>query len=151
MYVAAFADEILDTANEYLPSGVRPALILSVKGGKSIRYALEPKTVISVNDGDKVAKADILAKIPKAVTKSKDITGGLPRVSELFEARKPKNAAVIAEIDGTVRFDKSMHSKERIVIEGEDGGSVEYLISKSRNVLLWLVRRQVPLLFRFLL
>lgn len=136
------ADEQIDEAtgksslviNEYLPSGVRPALILSVKGGKSIRYALEPKTVISVNDGDKVAKADILAKIPKAVTKSKDITGGLPRVSELFEARKPKNAAVIAEIDGTVRFDKSMHSKERIVIEGEDGGSVEYLISKSRNI-----------------
>ena len=136
------ADEQVDEAtgksslviNEYLHSGVRPALIVVGKGNKSSRYLLEPKTVINVNDGDKVAKADILAKIPKAATKSKDITGGLPRVSELFEARKPKNVAIIAEIDGVVRFDKSMHSKERIVIEGEDGGNVEYLINKSRNI-----------------
>ncbi|TEY12589.1 hypothetical protein ELQ27_23475, partial [Campylobacter sp. CH185] len=83
------------------------------KGDKAVRYQLEPKTVIFVHDGDKIAQADILAKTPKAAAKSKDITGGLPRVSELFEARKPKNAAVIAEIDGVVRFDKPLRSKER--------------------------------------
>ena len=112
------ADEQIDEAtgkrslviNEYLPSGVRPTLIIAGKGDKAVRYQLEPKTVIFVHDGDKISQADILAKTPKAAAKSKDITGGLPRVSELFEARKPKNAAVIAEIDGVVRFDKPLRS-----------------------------------------
>ncbi|WP_297193964.1 DNA-directed RNA polymerase subunit beta' [uncultured Campylobacter sp.] len=136
------ADEQMDEAtgksslviNEYIPGGARPALVLATKGGKVLRYLLEPKTVIFVNDGDKVKKADILAKTPKAATKSKDITGGLPRVSELFEARKPKNAAVIAEIDGTIRFDKPLRSKERIVIESEDGNKSEYLIDSSKRI-----------------
>ncbi|AQW84948.1 DNA-directed RNA polymerase subunit beta' [Campylobacter pinnipediorum] len=120
--------------NEYLPSGVKPAIIVATKNGGLIRYQLDPKTAIFVSDGASVAQADILAKTPKAVAKSKDITGGLPRVSELFEARRPKNTAVVAEIDGVVRFDKPLRSKERIIIEAEDGASAEYLIDKTRQI-----------------
>ncbi|WP_069632255.1 DNA-directed RNA polymerase subunit beta' [Campylobacter pinnipediorum] len=120
--------------NEYLPSGVKPTIIVATKNGGLIRYQLDPKTAIFVSDGASVAQADILAKTPKAVAKSKDITGGLPRVSELFEARRPKNTAVVAEIDGVVRFDKPLRSKERIIIEAEDGASAEYLIDKTRQI-----------------
>lgn len=120
--------------NEYLPSGIKPTIVISTDEGKMIRYQLEPKTAIFVADGATVAQADILAKTPKAVAKSKDITGGLPRVSELFEARRPKNTAIIAEIDGTVRFEKPLRSKERIVIHADDGATSEYLIDKTRQI-----------------
>jgi len=120
--------------NEYLPSGIKPTIVISTEDGRLIRYQLEPKTAIFVADGAKVAQADVLAKTPKAVAKSKDITGGLPRVSELFEARRPKNTAIIAEIDGVVKFDKPLRSKERIIIEAEDGATAEYLIDKTRQI-----------------
>ena len=120
--------------NEYLPQGVKPAIVVTPSKGEPIKYNLGPKTAIFTNKGDKVAMADILARTPKAAAKSKDITGGLPRVSELFEARRPKNTAIIADIDGTVRFDKALRAKERIIIEGEDGTSAEYLIDKSRQI-----------------
>lgn len=120
--------------NEYLPQGVKPAIIVTPSKGEPIKYNLGPKTAIFTSKGDQVAIADILARTPKAAAKSKDITGGLPRVSELFEARRPKNTAIIADIDGTVRFDKALRAKERIIIEGEDGTSAEYLIDKSRQI-----------------
>jgi len=120
--------------NEYLPQGVKPAIIVTPSKGEPIKYNLGPKTAIFTNKGDQVAIADILARTPKAAAKSKDITGGLPRVSELFEARRPKNTAIIADIDGTVRFDKALRAKERIIIEGEDGTSAVYLIDKSRQI-----------------
>ena len=120
--------------NEYLPQGVKPAIVVTPSKGEPIKYNLGPKTAIFTSKGDQVAIADILARTPKAAAKSKDITGGLPRVSELFEARRPKNTAIIADIDGTVRFDKALRAKERIVIEGEDGTSAEYLIDKSRQI-----------------
>ena len=120
--------------NEYLPSGIKPTIVISTDEGKIIRYQLEPKTAIFVGNDEAVKQADILAKTPKAVAKSKDITGGLPRVSELFEARRPKNTAIIAEIDGTVRFEKPLRSKERIVIEADDGATAEYLIDKTRQI-----------------
>ena len=120
--------------NEYLPSGIKPTIVISTDEGKIIRYQLEPKTAIFVGNDEAVKQADILAKTPKAVAKSKDITGGLPRVSELFEARRPKNTAIIAEIDGTVRFEKPLRSKERIVIEADDGTTAEYLIDKTRQI-----------------
>jgi len=120
--------------NEYLPQGVKPAIIVTPSKGEPIKYNLGPKTAIFTNKGDQVAIADILARTPKAAAKSKHIAGGLPRVSELFEARRPKNTAIIADIDGTVRFDKALRAKERIVIEGEDGTSAEYLIDKSRQI-----------------
>ena len=120
--------------NEYLPSGIKPTIVISTDEGKIIRYQLEPKTAIFLGNDEAVKQADILAKTPKAVAKSKDITGGLPRVSELFEARRPKNTAIIAEIDGTVRFEKPLRSKERIVIEADDGATAEYLIDKTRQI-----------------
>ena len=136
------ADEQYDEAtgqsrlviNEYLPSGIKPTIVISTDEGRMIRYQLEPKTAIFVGNDQVVQQADILAKTPKAVAKSKDITGGLPRVSELFEARRPKNTAIIAEIDGTVRFEKPLRSKERIVIEADDGATSEYLIDKNRQI-----------------
>lgn len=117
--------------NEYLPSGTKPTIIVATSNGQIIKYQLEPKTAIFVKDGAEINLADVIGRTPKAAAKSSDITGGLPRVSELFEARRPKNAAVIAEIDGTIRFGKPLRSKERIVIEAEDGTSTEYLVNKN--------------------
>ncbi|QKF64279.1 DNA-directed RNA polymerase subunit beta' [Campylobacter corcagiensis] len=136
--VAEQYDDLTGTSrlvvNEYLPQGVKPTIIVATNSGELLKYQMEPKSVIHVSDGDEVKLADILAKTPKAVAKSQDITGGLPRVSELFEARKPKNSAVIAEIDGVVRFDKPLRSKERIVIDSPDGSSAEYLIDKNLQI-----------------
>ncbi len=120
--------------NEYLPSGVKPTLIIATESGQVVKYQLESKTAVFVKDGSSVKTADILGRTPKAAAKSKDITGGLPRVSELFEARRPKNAAVIAEIDGTIRFGKPLRAKERIVIEADDGATAEYLVAKNTQI-----------------
>jgi len=120
--------------NEYLPSGVKPTLVVATEKGEIIRYQLEPKTAIFVQNGEKVEQAKILGRIPKAVAKSKDITGGLPRVSELFEARRPKNATVIAEVDGTIRFGKPLRNKERIIIDTYAGKSYEYLVDKNHQI-----------------
>ena len=121
--------------NEYTPPGYKPAIVLATQSGEIIRYSMEPKTAIFVQDGDEVKIADILAKTPKAVIKSRDITGGLPRVSELFEARRPKNPALIAEMDGVVSFGKPLRGKERIIISNENGQTSEYLVDKSRQIL----------------
>lgn len=120
--------------NEYLPQGVKPTIVIANEKKELVRYHLDPKTAIFVSAGDSVKLADILAKTPKAVAKSQDITGGLPRVSELFEARKPKNDAIVADIDGTIRFDKPLRAKERVIIESNDGSSSEYLIDKARQI-----------------
>ncbi len=117
--------------NEYLPSGTKPTIVIATQNGEIIKYQLEPKTAIFVQDGQQINLADIIGRTPKAATRSSDITGGLPRVSELFEARRPKNATVIAEIDGVVRFGKPLRSKERIIIEAEDGTTAEYLVNKN--------------------
>ncbi len=121
--------------NEYIPSGYKPAIVLATVGGEIKKYPLEPKTSILVEDGQEVKTADELAKTPKASAKSKDITGGLPRVSELFEARRPKSPALISEVSGIVRFGKPLRSKERIIIDTEDGNSKEYLVDKNRQIL----------------
>ncbi len=121
--------------NEYLPAGTKPTILLALNNGNIIKYQLDPKTNIFVSEGMEVKQGDILGRTPKAVAKSKDITGGLPRVSELFEARRPKNATLIAEIDGTIRFGKPLRSKERIIIDSNDGTSSEYLVDKNRQIL----------------
>jgi DNA-directed RNA polymerase subunit beta' len=121
--------------NEYIPAGFKPTIVLATKEGDIKRYLLEPKTSILVDSGADVCVADELAKTPKAVAKSKDITGGLPRVSELFEARRPKSPAVISEVAGTVRFGKPLRGKERIVVDTNDGGTKEYLVDKNRQIL----------------
>jgi DNA-directed RNA polymerase beta' subunit len=123
--------------NEHLTTVHKPTIVLAPKdGGDLIRYQLGPKTVISVKDGQDVDVADILAKKTKGVSKTKDITGGLPRVSELFEARKPKDQAQIAEIDGYISFGKPVRGKQKIIIENRVTGQVrEYLIDKNRQIL----------------
>ncbi len=121
--------------NDYIPTTYKPAIILATQSGEIMRYQLDPKTVLFVKDGDEVSIADVLAKTPKAAQKSKDITGGLPRVSELFEARRPKDIALIAQIDGVVSFGKSLRGKDRLIITGENGQETEQFIDKNKVVL----------------
>ncbi len=118
---------------EYLPKGYQPRILLASKE-KVYEYVLEPKTVIHVKEGDEVKQGDILAKTPKAVAKSSDITGGLPRVNELFEARRPKSPAIISEIDGYVKFGKVIRGKQRLIVEGENAIK-EYIVPPERQIL----------------
>ena len=121
--------------NEYLPAGLKPAIIITNKNGESKRYPLDPKSSIVAMEESSVYTADVIARAPKAIAKSKDITGGLPRVAELFEARKPKDPAVLAEIDGTVSFGKITRGKEKVIITSQDGRIAEYLIDKNKQIL----------------
>lgn len=103
------------------------------KGGDA-RYTMSVETILSVEPGAHVKAGDVIARLPLESAKTKDITGGLPRVAELFEARRPKDHAIIAEIDGTVRFGRDYKNKRRIVIEPNDQTlePVEYLIPKGK-------------------
>jgi hypothetical protein len=121
--------------NEYIPAAYKPAIILATDSGDLIRYALDPKSSLFVKDGEEVNIADILAKTPKAAIKSQDITGGLPRVSELFEARRPKDIALIAQIDGVVSFGKPLRGKERLIVSGDNGQITEQFIDKNKVAL----------------
>jgi len=121
--------------NEYISPEFKPAIVLATEEGTLIRYSVEPKSQIFARDGAEVKVADTLAKTPKALQKSRDITGGLPRVSELFEARKPKDVALIAEVDGVVSFGKPIRGKERIIISSENGIMKEYFVDKNLNAL----------------
>ena len=121
--------------NEYIPAAYKPAIILATESDEIIRYALDPKTILFVQDGGEVNIADILAKTPKAAIKSKDITGGLPRVSELFEARRPKDIALIAQIDGVVSFGKPLRGKERLIVAGDNGQITEQFVDKNKVAL----------------
>ena len=121
--------------NEYIPPAYKPAIILATAGGEVIRYQLDAKSILFVRDGDEVSIADILAKTPKAAIKSKDITGGLPRVSELFEARRPKDIALIAQIDGMVSFGKELRGKQRLIISGDNGQITEQFVDKNKIAL----------------
>ncbi|MBI5494201.1 MAG: DNA-directed RNA polymerase subunit beta', partial [Deltaproteobacteria bacterium] len=89
---------------------------------------------VGVNDGDDLRPGDIIAKIPRETAKTKDITGGLPRVAELFEARKPKDFAVITEIDGRVSFGKDTKGKRKVVVTPPVGEAKEYLIPKGKHI-----------------
>ncbi len=98
------------------------------------RYYLVPDSILSVKDGQKISAGDVIARLPKETTKTKDITGGLPRVAELFEARKAKDSAIIAENDGKVIFGKEVRGKQRVTIESENGDSSSYLIPKGKHI-----------------
>jgi len=117
--------------NENFSSEYKPTIVLATEEGELIRYAVGAKTAVYVQNGAKVNVADILAKMPKALQKSSDITGGLPRVSELFEARRPKASALITEMDGVVSFGKPLRGKVRIVISSENGIVKDYFVDKS--------------------
>ncbi len=98
------------------------------------RYYLVPDSILSVKDGQKISAGDVIARLPKETTKTKDITGGLPRVAELFEARKAKDSAIIAENDGSVIFGKEVRGKQRVTIEAENGETSSYLIPKGKHI-----------------
>ena len=120
----------------------KPNLVLVDKKGEPLkfsneveaRYYLPIDAVISVEAGAKVVKGDVLARTPRETSKTRDITGGLPRVAELFEARRPKDAAMIAELDGRVEFGKDYKSKRRIFIVGEDDKRIEYIIPRGKHI-----------------
>ncbi len=103
-------------------------------GDNEARYYLPVGANIIVAEGQKVEAGEIIAKIPRETTKTKDITGGLPRVAELFEARKPKDHAVISEIDGIVSFGKDTKGKRKVIIKPDVGEPKEYLIAKGKHL-----------------
>src|SRR6201999_3218223 len=105
-------------------------------GGGEARYAISPDAILSVEDGSTIRAGDVIARIPTEGAKTRDITGGLPRVAELFEARKPKEAAVLAEADGFVEFGKDYKNKRRVIVKSKNDklDPVEYLIPKGRHI-----------------
>jgi DNA-directed RNA polymerase subunit beta' len=145
-------DEMKGTTNRVVsdwrasPKGadLKPAIVIKDAKGKPIkvsrggdaRYLLAVDSILSVEPGSTVHAGDVLARIPTASAKSGDITGGLPRVAELFEARRPKDHAIIAEISGTVEFGKDYKNKQRIHIKPDDENeeSVEYLIPRGKSL-----------------
>jgi DNA-directed RNA polymerase subunit beta' len=123
---------------------LRPAMVIKGKDNKILklsrggdaRYMLAVDAIISVDPGTHVKAGDVIARIPTESAKTRDITGGLPRVAELFEARRPKESAVIAEISGTVRFGRDYKNKRRITIEpsNKEEEAKEYLIPKGKHI-----------------
>ena len=110
--------------------------VLTLANGNEARYFLSVDAILSVDDGQPVHAGDVLARIPREGSKTRDITGGLPRVAELFEARRPKDCAVLAECDGYIEFGKDYKTKRRVVIQPEDKtlDPVEYMIPKGRHI-----------------
>jgi len=113
--------------------GGETAKLLESTKGKA-RYELPVGAIIMVTEGDKVEPGDILVKIPRETTKTKDITGGLPRVAELFEVRKPKETATISEIDGVVSFGKYTKGKRKVIITPDVGDPLTYLIQRGKHL-----------------
>jgi DNA-directed RNA polymerase subunit beta' len=106
--------------------------LLDDQSGEAARYLLAVGTMLSVEDGQEVQAGDVLARVSREASKTRDITGGLPRVAELFEARIPKDNAVIAKISGRIEFVKDYKAKRKIAIVPEEGDPIEYLIPKSK-------------------
>ncbi len=150
--VDSFTDEVTGLSSTVVsdPKGrpaagkdLRPSVNLLDQKGVALKFAgteipahyiLPPGAIVSLSDGNAVGVGDVIARIPQESSKTRDITGGLPRVADLFEARKPKESAVLAEQTGTVSFGKDTKGKERLVITDEDGESTEVLIPKWRQI-----------------
>jgi len=124
--------------------GVRPQVKLLDENGQEVKIhgtdhvvtiTFQVGSLITVKDGQAVSVGEVLARIPQESAKTRDITGGLPRVAELFEARSPKDAGMLAEVTGTVSFGKDTKGKQRLVITEPDGSAHEYLISKDKHVM----------------
>ncbi|MGH8672326.1 MAG: DNA-directed RNA polymerase subunit beta', partial [Burkholderiales bacterium] len=123
--------------------GLRPQVKLLDAKGKEVKIAgtdlpvtitFQIGSIINVKDGQEVGVGEVLARIPQETSKTRDITGGLPRVAELFEARSPKDAGMLAQVTGTVSFGKDTKGKQRLVITDLDGVAHEYLIPKDKHV-----------------
>jgi len=108
--------------------------VIKKADGNEARYYLVPDSILSVKDGQEVLAGDVIARLPKETSKTKDITGGLPRVAELFEARKPKESAIIAENDGVVKFGKEVRGKLKVSIVPTTGEASNYLIPKGKHI-----------------
>jgi len=128
---------------EYRSADLRPRVSIKDRNGKTARvpgthkiarHLLPVGANIGVSEGDEIKAGDIIARIPRETTKTKDITGGLPRVAELFEARKPKEYAVIAEIDGEISYGDDAKGKRKIIITPDVGDPKEYLIAKGKHI-----------------
>ncbi len=145
-------DEVKGTTNRVVidwrasPRGaeLKPAIVVNDAKGKPVkaprggdaRYLLTVDAILSVEPGDKLKAGDVLARSPMASAKSGDITGGLPRVAELFEARRPKDHAIISEASGTIEFGKDYKNKQRIIVRPDDESddAVEYLIPRGKSL-----------------
>ncbi|MGF1276090.1 DNA-directed RNA polymerase subunit beta' [Acetobacter pasteurianus] len=109
--------------------------VVKLDNGADARYFLSPETLLSVENGTEVNAGDVLARLPREGSKTRDITGGLPRVAELFEARRPKDHAIIAEMEGRVEFGKDYKSKRRVIVKNDETGEEqEYLIPKGKHI-----------------
>ncbi len=137
--------EVIDWRQSARTAGMRPSILIQdaegnpiiLPSGNEARYYLSVGAILNVDNGAKVHVGDVLARLPKEAFKTRDITGGLPRVAELFEARRPKDPAIIAEIEGVIEFGKDYKNKRRlkIVPADEHAEPVEYMIPKGRHVL----------------
>ena len=125
---------------------LRPMISLVGKGGKELylagteipaHYFLQAGSIVQMHDGQEVNVGDVLARIPQESSKTRDITGGLPRVADLFEARKPKEPSILAEVSGIVSFGKDTKGKQRLVITKDDAETYEELIPKWRHVIVF--------------
>ncbi|GMQ91798.1 MAG: DNA-directed RNA polymerase subunit beta' [Gammaproteobacteria bacterium] len=134
---------VLDSKHSAAAKDIKPVVSLVDGKGNPVmvpgsdvpaKIMLPPGAIITVSDGAKVGVGDVLARIPQESSKTRDITGGLPRVAELFEARKPKEHAILAEVGGLVSFGKETKGKNRLVITDNEGEHHEWLISKVRHI-----------------
>jgi len=133
---------VVDWRSQSKNTDLKPRITLRDEKGNIIkksddneaRYYLVPDSILSVKDGQRILAGDVIARLPKETSKTKDITGGLPRVAELFEARKPKESAIIAENDGMVNFGKEVRGKLKITIQSKNGEASNYLISKGKHI-----------------
>ena len=136
------AKSVMDWRSQSKNSDLKPRITLRNQDGEVIkkadgneaRYYLVPDSILSVKDGQKISAGDVLARLPKETSKTKDITGGLPRVAELFEARRPKDSAIIAENDGTIKFGKEVRGKQKVSIVTNNGDDSNYLIPKGKHI-----------------
>jgi len=138
--VTGFATKVIVESKS---SEIKPMVYLTDANGEFIdlpnrnipaRYVIPVGAQLMINDGQDIHAGDIVAKIHRETSKTKDITGGLPRVAELFEARKPKEASIVADIDGYVTFGKDVKGKQRVIVTPEIGEQKEYLIPKGKHV-----------------
>jgi DNA-directed RNA polymerase subunit beta' len=133
---------IIDWKSQAKAADLRPRITLRDEKGEAVnlangveaRYFLSVDAILSIENGATVHAGDVLARIPREFSKTRDITGGLPRVAELFEARKPKDYAIISDTAGRVEFGKDYKSKRRIIVRPEEGEPVEYLMPKGKQI-----------------
>ena len=135
---------VIDPKRRGSTKTVRPQVKLLTDAGDEVKIAstehsvnitFQTGSIITVKDGEKVSVGDVLARIPQETSKTRDITGGLPRVAELFEARSPKDAGMLADVTGTVSFGKDTKGKQRLIITDMDGIAHEFLIPKDKHVM----------------